>query len=132
MSFLPPIVYLSGPWGYGLTLLGLVILILSGRALWVLTRGGEAAGPLVREQANAILFWGAASGVVGLLGQCHGTYIALNVILAAPEIDPRIVADGFVISFIPTLFGMGILAYALVVWACLRLLPRGSGPVLPL
>ena len=132
MSFMPTFITLSGPWGYPLTLLGLVILLLSGRALWGLARGGGAMARLVREQANAILFWGVASAVLGFLGQCHGTYIALNMILAAPEIDPRVVAEGFVISFFPTLFGLGILAYAFCAWIGLRVLHRGSGSVVSL
>ena len=126
MSAMPPIIQLSGPWGYPLTLLGLVVLVFSARAFWGLTRGGAAMDRLVRDQANAVLFWGAAAAVLGFLGQCHGTYTALSVILEAPELDPRIVADGFVISFVPTLFGLGILSFAVLAWVGLRLLPARS------
>ena len=125
MNMLPLFVTMSGPWGYLLSGLGLVVLVLSGRALWLFGKGGEAAIRLVREQANAILFWGVASAVLGFLGQCYSTYLALGAIIAASEIDPRIVAEGFAISFYPTLFGLAILVYSVLAWVSLRLPFRG-------
>jgi CubicO group peptidase (beta-lactamase class C family) len=71
-----------------------------------------------------------ASAALGFLGQCQGAYLALNAILAAPEISPQVVAEGFVISFIPTLFGLGILGFAVVAWVSLRILPRLRSGVL--
>ena len=71
-------------------------------------------------QANAILFWGGMAAVMGFLGQCQGVFLALNNILAAPEISPQVVAEGFVISFVPTLFGFGILAFSGIAWLSLR------------
>ena len=67
------------------------------------------------------------SGVIGILMGCAICLIFAAVprptILAAPEISPDVVAQGFVISFIPTLFGMGIFALAAAAWATLRYLP---------
>jgi len=126
MSLMPSLVRLSGPFGPALVLLGAVVLLLSFRAAWTAARGSGSSGSALRGQTNAILFWGGASAVLGFLGQCQGSYIALSVILAAPEISPQVVAQGFVISFLPTLFGLGILTFAVVVWASLRFLPRKS------
>lgn len=122
MSFLPSIIRDSGMYGPALALLGAVVLLLTVRALVWMVRAKGAAGGL-RVQANAILFWGSASAVLGFLGQCQATYLALSAILAAPEISPDVVAQGFVISFIPTLFGLGIFALAAAAWATLRHLP---------
>jgi CubicO group peptidase (beta-lactamase class C family) len=124
MVTMPAVIRLSGPFGYALAVLAGVILVQSARAALTAARGDREAGPVLRNQTNAILFWGVASAVLGFLGQCHGTYLALSAIFSAPEISPQIVAEGFVISFIPTLFGLGILVFATVVWVCLRILPR--------
>jgi hypothetical protein len=129
MSAMPTVIRLSGVFGPALTLLGVVVVLLSIRAAWTATRGVERDHSELRDQINAVLFWGAAAAVLGFLGQCQGTYLALNTIIAAQEISPQVVVEGFVISFIPTLFGLGILAFASVVWACLRYLaPSSSHP----
>ncbi len=128
MNAMPSLLRLSGLFGPALAILGGVVLFLSIRATWTATRGDGGTGPVLRKQTNAVLFWGAASAVLGFLGQCQGVYLSLSAIQAASEISPQIVADGFVISFIPTLFGLGILAFAVVVWVCLRILPPRSLP----
>jgi len=126
MSFLPSIIRDSGMYGPALALLGAVVLLLTARALLWMVGPKGASGPGLRVQADAILFWGSASAVLGFLGQCQATYLALSAILAAPEISPDVVAEGFVISFIPTLFGLGIFAFAAAAWATLRYLPGRS------
>ncbi|MGD2124102.1 MAG: serine hydrolase [Gemmatimonadota bacterium] len=131
MSVLPPFIRLSGLFGPALFILGCVVLVLSARAVWTAAKTKDRGGQTVLNQANAILFWGGASAVLGFLGQCQGTYLALGAILSAPEISPQVVAEGFVISFVPTLFGLGILGFSLVAWGTLRLVPRmGSGALL--
>ena len=128
---LPTVIRVSGPFGLALTVLGAVILFLSVRATVTAVRGGGTASPVLKDQTNAILFWGAASAVLGFMGQCHGVYLALNAILAASEISPVVVVEGFVISFIPTLFGLGLLAFASAIWVSLRVLPRRAAKSLP-
>ena len=125
MSGLPTIIRLSGLFGPALAVLGLVVLLLSVRAL--ISAIGAEKGAGLKDRTNAVLFWGGAAAVLGFLGQCQGTYLALNAIMAAPEISPQVVAEGFVISFIPTLFGLGILAFAGVVWGALRFLSPSLG-----
>jgi CubicO group peptidase (beta-lactamase class C family) len=126
---MPNLIRLSGPYGYFLTLLGLVVLFIAVRAAWSLLRTPGPSSRAFREQLSGLLFWGGVAAILGLLGQCDGSYRALSIILGAPEISPAIVAEGFVISFVPTLFGLGILAFSIAAWGSLRLLARGSTAV---
>ena len=87
MSAMPSIVRLSGPWGYALLVLACVVLFLAVRSVWMIMWGKETAESNVPGLANTILFWGVASAVIGILGQCHGVYLALNSILAASEVS---------------------------------------------
>jgi CubicO group peptidase (beta-lactamase class C family) len=122
---MPNLIRLSGPYGYILALLALVVLFVTLRATRTLLRDSSPSPRTVGEQRNALLFWGVVAAILGFLGQCDGAYRALSSILQAREISPDVVAEGFVTSFVPTLFGLGILGFALASWGCLRLLSRG-------
>lgn len=122
---MPNLIRFSGPYGYILALLALVVLFVTIRATRTLMGRSTPSPTVVREQQNALLFWGAVAAILGFLGQCDGSYQALSIILQAREISPDVVAEGFVISFVPTLFGLGILGFSLACWGCLRLLGRG-------
>jgi hypothetical protein len=124
MNTLPPLIVLAGPFGPILSILGTVVVVLTARGVWMAARPGDVPATVIREQVNALLFWGTAASILGFLGQCQATYSALKAILGATEISPYVIAEGFVISFLPALMGFGILAFALVAWACLRFLPR--------
>lgn len=123
---MPNVIRYSGSYGYLLTLMAGVVLVLSLRAIVHLLRDPEPSGPTIEERLNAILFWGFASGALGFLGQCYGAFLALGEIRSAPEISPNVVAEGFVISFVPALFGLGIMVFSVVAWGCLRLLSLRS------
>jgi hypothetical protein len=112
----------SGPYGYILTALLVVVLFLALRSLTDLLRRWSAGSGRNGERLSNLLFWGTAAALLGFLGQCHGIFLGLSAIIQATEIDPRIVAEGFAISFIPTLFGIGIFAIALACWGILRVL----------
>jgi CubicO group peptidase (beta-lactamase class C family) len=120
----------SGPYGYFLVLLALVVLFVTVRATTNLLRHSPPAPKVVTEQLNSLLFWGGVAGILGFLGQCDGAYHALTLILQAEEISPHIVAEGFVISFVPTLFGLGILGFSVAAWGCLHLLVRRHSTLL--
>lgn len=117
----------SGPYGYILTVLLAVVLFLALRSLAELLRRGSPGGGRNGERLSNLLFWGTAAGLLGFLGQCHGIFLGLSAIVQATEIDPRIVAEGFAISFVPTLFGLGIFGISLACWGILRVL--GGAPV---
>ena len=65
---------------------------------------------------HAILFWGAVSAVLGVLGQLTGIYNALGAIMRAKEISPSVIAQGFAQSFTTTIFGLEILLVSAIVW----------------
>jgi hypothetical protein len=132
MNLMPSLIRQSGLFGPALVLLGAVVLFLSARAVWTMGRRTVLEESVLKTRVDAVLFWGVASAVLGFLGQCEGAYLALSAILAAQEISPAVVAQGFVISFLPTLFGLGILAFAFVVWVSLRILPGKGGSGLAL
>jgi hypothetical protein len=68
---------------------------------------------------HAILFWGVIALVSGVLGQVSGIYRALNVIVNAKEISPKMVAMGFAESFTTTIFGLSLFLVAAVIWFAL-------------
>ena len=111
---MPALIRLSGLYGYILSLLALVVLFVTIRATRI-----------------PLLFWGTVAGVMGFLGQCDGSYRAVSIILQAHEISAAVVAEGFVISFVPTLFGLGILGFSVAAWGCLRLLARAPAKLPP-
>jgi CubicO group peptidase (beta-lactamase class C family) len=122
---MPSLIRLSGPYGYFLFLLSFVVLFLTLRATLAILRGSVSTPGAVQEQRNGLLFWGGVAAILGLLGQFDGSYRALSQILSASEISPDVVAEGFVISFVPTLFGLGILGFAVAAWGCLHILAGG-------
>jgi biopolymer transport protein ExbB/TolQ len=69
---------------------------------------------------NAILFWGALSAILGLLGQSSGLYNSLNVIAQAQAISPNLVAQGFAESFSTTIIGLTTLVLSAVAWFALN------------
>ena len=110
----------SGPFGVILVLLVLLNLAL---VVWTLVQlfGSEGSvKPALRNRINAILFWGAVGGVLGLLGQANGIYLALRAISRAPEISPPIVMEGFAISFLTTIMGFVLLLGSALAWMGLR------------
>jgi hypothetical protein len=80
-------------------------------------RGLDAAG--LERGLHAILFWGVIALAAGVLGQVSGIYRALNVIVNATEINPKIVAMGFAQSFTTTIFGLALFVVAAVIWFAL-------------
>jgi biopolymer transport protein ExbB/TolQ len=68
---------------------------------------------------HAILFWGVIALVAGVLGQVSGIYRALNVIVNAKEIAPKLVAMGFAESFTTTIFGLWLFLAAALIWFAL-------------
>lgn len=125
---MPSLIRFSGPYGYFLGFLFVVVLFLAVRATRAILRGSAATPGAGKEQRSALLFWGGVAAILGLLGQFDGSYRALSQILQASEISPDVVAEGFVISFVPTLFGLGILGFAVAAWGCLHLLARRRPP----
>jgi uncharacterized membrane protein len=110
----------SGPYGYLLAVLALLILYLVIRKSWQLGSGRVEPGPQFTTGLNAILFWGAISAVLGMLGQFSGIYTALQAIMRASEISPTVTMTGFFMSFTSTLLGFMILFFSALAWFALK------------
>ena len=109
---------ISGIFIWPLMLMLLLVLVSIVRA--ATTIGGNADREVTARRLTAILFWGALSAVLGLLGQFSGLYKALGVISHATEISPAVVAMGFKESFSTSLFGFVTLVLASLAWVVLR------------
>ena len=104
-----------------LLLLAVVIVVLViQKTIALFFRSADPANPGLTIGLNAILFWGGAAAVLGILGQLTGIYNALQVIIRATEISPRVIAAGLAESFTTTIAGLAILICSAVAWIVLR------------
>ena len=110
----------SGIFGYPLILLAIVNVALFIRAAMRLSNWRPENAPATTNGINAILFWGALSAILGLLGQSSGLYKALSVIAQAQAISPNLVAQGFSESFSTTIIGLTTLVLSAVAWFALN------------
>jgi biopolymer transport protein ExbB/TolQ len=117
----------GGPFGWLIAILALANLVLALRGARLLS-GGDRDPRAAAATADTILFWGAVSAVLGLLGQYSGIYNALGAIIRATEIDPRVIAEGFLQSFTTTLEGLTVLVLSAVAWFALRALAGRAAP----
>lgn len=105
-----------GPFGFLMIIISVVIAALAiKKAADLFARKGLAPADLERG-LHAILFWGVIAAVLGFLGQISGIYNALNAIVRATEISPRVIYMGFAESFTTTLYGLWVLLLSAVVW----------------
>jgi biopolymer transport protein ExbB/TolQ len=103
-----------------LSLLAVVIAVLIVRKAIALFGRPDPADPDLAAGVDAIVFWGGVAAVLGVLGQLTGIYKALQVIIRASEISPRVIAMGFAQSFTTTIAGLVILLGSAVAWIILR------------
>jgi hypothetical protein len=106
--------------GYPLLIITIANIVIAIRCAIKIAAGGGERDPGLTNSVNSILFWGALSAVLGLLGQYTGIYNALGAIINATEISPRLVMIGFRESFTTTLWGMNLLVWSSVAWAVLN------------
>lgn len=108
-----------GPFGILEIVLLVVIAILAIKKAVDLFFRARLDAAALESGLHAILFWGVIAAVLGVLGQVSGIYRALNIIVNAKEIDPKIVAMGFAESFTTTIFGLALFVAAAVIWFAL-------------
>jgi len=109
-----------GPYFFPLIVMNIIIVIFSVKKIIdIFGKRHLSAGDL-EYGLNSILFWGIMSALLGTLGQLSGIYNALTFIIDAVEIDPHIIAEGFTISFVSTLWGMFTLLIAALIWYILK------------
>jgi len=103
-----------------LLLLAIVIVILSIiKEIQILT-GREANRARISSGLNAILFWGALSGILGFLSHFMTLYKSMAIISHAGAISPQRVAMGFGESLLSILFGLWIFTFSAMIWFFLR------------
>jgi AraC-like DNA-binding protein len=112
--------HMMGHTGWVLVALALIAAISAARIALRLRRRDRIGQPTFENSLNGVLFWGALSAVVGLLGQFTGLWYSLDAISRAEAISPRLVARGLMESFSTTIFGLAILALSALVWFALR------------
>lgn len=105
-----------GLFGMPLILISIVNIVLFIVSVRRLVNARRETAPRTVNGIHAILFWGAASAVLGFLGQHSGLYNALTAIGRAREISPPIVAQGIAESFTTTIFGLTILVLSAFAW----------------
>ncbi len=59
---------------------------------------------------------GLFAAIIGILGQLIGLFMAFNAIESAGDVSPSLVAGGFKVSMITTLYGLFIYAISLFIW----------------
>jgi biopolymer transport protein ExbB/TolQ len=105
-----------GIWGLPLAVIAIAVVVLIVRTalrLPGMTADDRAA---VGNGLHGILFWGAVSALIGIIGQNSGMYNALTAISRAREISPQVIAMGVAQSLTTTLFGLTTLLVAAVAW----------------
>jgi uncharacterized membrane-anchored protein len=70
----------------------------------------------VGRSLQSILFWGAISVLLGLLGTVTGMVVASQAISLAGEVDPRLAGGGFSVTLISFVFGLVIFLFAVLLW----------------
>ena len=69
-----------------------------------------------RQRAGYIRSVGLFAMITGILGQLIGLYQAFIAIEKAGDISPALMAGGFKVSMITTLYGIFIYLFSLILW----------------
>ena len=108
----------GGPFMYLLGIIAVVVVWLALKNMYIQFRQNGESG--THSGVNAILFWGCIALLLGVFGHFMGVYQAMQSIMAANDISPAIVAQGYIMSLSTIIFGMGILLFSSVSWFYLR------------
>ena len=88
---------------------------------WSLSRPGARPDPILRTRIDAVLFWGAFSVVIGVLGTVVGVMVTAQSIGMAGSVHATLVWGGIRVALITTVLGLLVLALAALIWIGLRL-----------
>jgi len=110
-----------------------IIVITQAIRFIILYRGQNNPQKLKRTN-DSILFFGSLAFLIGVTGQIVGGIAAFDSIqsMGVANIDPRYIAGGFKVSFIPTIFGLMLLILSAILWFAFRNLkkyPSQSAPI---
>ncbi|HUF50745.1 MAG TPA: MotA/TolQ/ExbB proton channel family protein [Longimicrobiales bacterium] len=102
-------------------LLGLIALIVVAvRAALTLSADTRDGGRALRSAADAVLFWGGFSALLGVMGTLIGIAQAARAISHAGGASAGLIWGGFGLTLTTTLFGLIVLVLALIAWYILR------------
>lgn len=107
---------IMGVWSIPMAIIAIVVLVLIVRAALQLTRMTTENRVAVAGAVHAVLFWGAVSALLGIIGQNTGLYHALTAISKATQLSPQMIARGIAESLSTTLFGLTTLLVAAIAW----------------
>jgi biopolymer transport protein ExbB/TolQ len=102
-----------------LALIGVGILWLTGRTAWQI-RNRKHQPAEAELSLQAILFWGAMSVVLGMLGTALGWISATRAIAHAGTAEPSLIWVGIGVTLYSLTFGMLIFTIAALCWFVLR------------
>jgi biopolymer transport protein ExbB/TolQ len=74
----------------------------------------------VRRGLHTILFWGAMSALLGLVGTVTGFVIMTQAIALAGAAEPSLVWGGVGVALVTSMFGLVIFLFSALVWFVLR------------
>jgi biopolymer transport protein ExbB/TolQ len=101
-----------------LVLIALAVLFLSVRA-GLLLRSGERS-EAVGGRLRAILFWGAMSVVLGVLGTAIGLVQMTQALHLLGHVEDRLVYGGIGAALVTSIFGLVIFTVSAILWFSLR------------
>lgn len=110
----------GGIFMWPLLAIAIVIIYLSVRKIIDLFITEEQNHKKLKNGINAILFWGSLSVVLGVFAHFTGVYLAMQAIMAANDISPAIVANGYAMSLVTILSGLFIFMVSSIIWLILN------------
>lgn len=116
-----------------LLLVAVGVLVLVARTAVKVFDSADRVPEEIEGGLHTILFWGAFSAVLGLLGTTIGITQMAQAIMLAGAVEPMLVWGGVAVALPPVIFGLLILLVAAFCWLLLRqqLLRRRGGRARP-
>jgi hypothetical protein len=111
----------GGPFMYPILFAGLAALGLTVYRAVQIIGGGRRLSPLA---VRTVLHLGIFALLLGIVAQLTGLYQAAAAIIQAENISPQIVAQGMLVSFNTTMFGLYVLLICMLLWLGLRALAQ--------
>lgn len=103
-----------------ITLCGIAVVALAGRAAWRMRSGRTEPLVAVRAGIDSVLFWGVYASVLGVLGTVLGVLLAAQAVEAVGEVHVALVSGGIKVALTTTIYGMLILLGGALLWFGLR------------
>ena len=104
-----------------LSMIVLVILIVSSRTLIQIYTRKITNSEEMTSRINRVRSIGLFALIFGILGQLIGLFSAFRAVkMNEVEATPSLFTEGFKISMIPTIYGISIFSFSILVWVLLK------------